>query len=362
MTCKEIEILLPALLEGELSDDESRRVRDHLVKCPSCSKALENLKASGEIVRNLEEVEPPPWLKTRVMARVREEAGQKESIFRKLFYPLHIKIPIQALATALIAVAAWNVYKTGEPEFRQIAPPPAAVQEVPRTQAPSEPVKTQEPAPVQPALKKEFGERAGIREKKARAPSPAQVEDQKMRQEPTVREEAKADFAKPAESMNAARPAAAPPKDEEALRGAGAMRQPEMDRAAQAPARDQRQKALKAPVGAMAKESGKQEAPSAASPMLSATAPAQPLLTMILHSRHPGAAAGDVEDLLKKHGGQAVRRQTLEGRETLSATIQSDKLEAFREKLKGLGKIEEKPSASPLPAGALSIRIDILPE
>jgi hypothetical protein len=361
MTCKEIEILLPALLEGELSDDESKRVRDHLVKCPSCSKALEDLKASGEMVGNLEEVEPPPWLKTRVMARVREETGQKESIFRKLFYPLHVKIPIQALATALIAVVAWNVYKTGEPEFRQIAPPPAAVQEAPRPQTPSEPLKTSEPA-VQPALKKESGERAGIREKKALAPSPAQVEDQKMRQEPIGREEAKADSAKPAESMNAARPGAAPPKDEEALRGAGAMRQPEMDRAAQAPARDQKQKAMKAPVGAMAKEAGKQEAPYAASPMLSAATPAQPVLTMILHSRHSGEAAGDVEDLLKKLGGQVVRRQTVGGRETLSATIQSDKLEAFREKLKGLGKIEEKPPASPLPEGALSIRIDILPE
>ncbi len=171
MTCKEIEILLPALLEGELSADESKRVRDHLMRCPSCSKALEDLKASGEMVRNLEEVEPPSWLKTRVMARVREEAGQKESILRKLFYPLHIKIPIQALATVLIAVVAWNVYKTGEPEFRQIAAPPA-VQEVPHAQAPSEPVKTTEPEPAPPALKKEAGERAGVREKKALAPSP----------------------------------------------------------------------------------------------------------------------------------------------------------------------------------------------
>jgi hypothetical protein len=360
MTCKEIEILLSALLEGELSADESKRVRDHLMRCPSCRKALEDLKASGEMVRNLKEVEPPSWLKTRVMARVREEAGQKESLLRKLFYPLHIKIPIQALATVLIAVVAWNVYKTGEPEFRQITPPPAAVQEAPRTPAPSEPVKTPEPAPAPPALKKEAGERAGIREKKALAPSP--TENQLIRQEPAVQEAAKADAVNTAEPIKAARSASTSVKDEEGLKGAGAMRQPEMDRAVQAPARDQKQKAMKAPVGTLAKEAGKQEAPSAASPRLSAAPPAQPVLNMILRVRDPAAAAGETADLLKKFGGQVVKRQTIEGRETLSATIQSEKFEAFREKLKSLGKIQEKPIVPSLPSGELSISIEILPE
>ena len=360
MTCKEIEILLPALIEGEISAEESKRIRNHLMRCHSCSKALEDLKASGEMVRNLEEVEPPSWLKTRVMARVREEAGQKESILRKLFYPLHVKIPIQALATVLIAVVAWNVYKTGEPEFRQIAAPPAAVQEAPRPQAPSEPVKTPEEALAPPALKKEAGERAGIREKKALAPSPS--ENQLIRQEPAVQDAAKADAVNTAEPTKTARSAAAAVKDEEGLKGAGTMRQPEMDRAVQAPARDQKQKAMKAPVGAVAEEAGKLEAPSAASPRLSAAPPAQPVLNMILRVRDPASAAGETTDLLKKFGGQVFKRQTVEGRETLSATIQSEKLEAFREKLKSLGKIQETRNVPSLPAGELSIRIEILPE
>jgi hypothetical protein len=362
MTCKEIEILLPALFEGVLSTDEAKRVRDHLTGCPSCSKALEDLKASGEMVRNLEEVEPPPWLKTRVMARVREEAGPKESIFRKLFYPLHIKIPIQALATALIAVVAWNVYKTGEPEFRQIAPPPAAVQEAPQTRAPSAPVKAPETAPMPPFMKKEAGEPAGLREKKAPAPSDSNVEDRAMRHQPNVREEAKTDAVKLAEPAKAARPATSSLKDEDVLKGAGAMGQAEMDRAMQAPAGDQKQKAMKAPVGSVAKEAGKREASPGASPMLSATPPAQPVLNMILRASDPGAASAEATDILKRLGGQVVRRQTVEGRETLSATIPSEKLEAFREKLRGLGKIQEKQTASSLPTGELSIRIEILPE
>jgi hypothetical protein len=361
MTCKEIEILLPALLEGVLPTDESKRVRDHLTGCPSCSKALEDLEASGEMVRNLEEVEPPPWLKTRVMARVREEAGQKESILRKLFYPLHIKIPIEALATVLVAVVAWNVYKTGEPEFRQIAPPPA-VQEVPHAKVPSAPMKAPESAPMPPAMKKEAGERSELREKKAPAPSASNIEDRPMRRQLTVREEAKTDAVKPAEPVKAARPATSLLKDEEVLKGTGAMGQAEMDRAMQAPAGDQKRKAMKAPVGSFAKEAEKREAAPAASPVLSATQPAQPVLNMILRARDPGAAAAEATDLLKRLGGHAVKRQFLEGRETLSATIQSERLEAFREKLRGLGKIQEKQTVSSLPAGELSIRIEILPE
>jgi hypothetical protein len=327
-----------------------------MASCASCRQALADLRQTDERVKSLEEVEPPPWLKTRVMARVREEAGQKEGLFRKLFYPLHIKVPIQALATVLIAVVAWNVYKTGEPEFRQIATPPAAVQDAPQVQA------TPEPAHMKPTVKKEAGERAEVREKKILAPSPSQVEDQKMRQESTVREEAKADSAKPAELMKAAKPAAAPPKDEEDLRGAGAIRQPEMDRAAQLPAQDQKQKAMKAPMDAVAKEAGKQETQNAASPMMSVAVSPHPEMEMTLRARDPAAVADKAETILKQVSAQAVERQAHEGRVILTARIKTERLEALREKMKSLGPVQESVHVAPRPGGFLTVRIEIRPE
>ena len=80
MTCKEIEDLLPGMIDGALPETEKKRIEAHLETCASCRKALADLRTSDERVKSLEEVEPPPWLKTRVMARVREEAGQKEGI------------------------------------------------------------------------------------------------------------------------------------------------------------------------------------------------------------------------------------------------------------------------------------------
>jgi hypothetical protein len=79
------------------------------------------------------------------MSRVREEAKQKQGILWRLFYPLHIKVPIQVLATLLVAVLAFHVYRQGEPETKYMAQLPLPLTELgrgpvtatsPRTSAP----------------------------------------------------------------------------------------------------------------------------------------------------------------------------------------------------------------------------------
>jgi len=347
MTCKEIEDLLPGMIDGALPETEKKRIEAHLETCASCRKAFADLRMSDERVKSLEEVEPPPWLKTRVMARVREEAGQKEGFLKKFFYPLHIKVPIQALATVLIAVVAWNVYKTGDTEFRQMAPPLTTVREVPQVLAP--------PGPAAGPAKRD--ESPAAREKKAFAPPPAPGQEPAPQRAATVREETTADAGKPLERLGAAKRAAEPPKDEDARRGTGAARSEEADRVL-----DQKQKAMKAPVGAVAKEAGKQEAQPAASPMLSAAVPSRPDLEITLPARDPRATANEVETILKQVSAQAVERQAREGRVILTARIKTERLEALREKLKSLGPVQESVHAAPRPGGSLTIRIEIRPD
>jgi anti-sigma factor RsiW len=347
MTCKEIEDQLPGMIDGALPETEKKRIEAHLETCASCRKAFADLRMSDERVKSLEEVEPPPWLKTRVMARVREEAEQKEGFLRKFFYPLHIKVPIQALATVLIAVVAWNVYKTGEPEFRQMAPPLTTVREVPQVQAP----------PVPAAGKAKRDESPAAREKKAFAPPPAPGQEAAPQRAATVREETTADAEKPLERLGAAKRAAEPPKYEDARRGTGAARSGEADRAL-----DQKQKAMKAPVGAVAKEAGKQEAPPAAGPMLSAAVPPRPDLEITLRARDPASAAAEAETLLTQLSAKTVDRQTREGRVILTARIKTERLEALRERLKSLGLVQESVHVAPRPGGSLTIRIEIRPD
>jgi hypothetical protein len=135
-----------------------------------------------------------------------------------------------------------------------------------------------------------------------------------------------------------------------------------MDRAAQVPARDQKQKAMKAPVGAVAKETEKQETRPAAAAKLSAAASPRPDLEVTLRARDPGAAAAEAETIFKQIGAQAVERQTREGRVILTARIMTDRLEALREKLKSLGPVQESVHVAPHPGGALTVRIEIRPE
>lgn len=153
MTCNEIENLLPAYREDLLSPEERKTIAGHLASCPRCGRALADLKKAEALVRGLPEVEPPPFLEQRIMSRIRQETGNKQGILRKLFYPLHLKIPIQALATLLVAVLAFYLYQGGDPETNQMAPLPVSLTDPGKKGVAVEAPKTL-PAPAGAAQKK----------------------------------------------------------------------------------------------------------------------------------------------------------------------------------------------------------------
>ncbi len=118
MECAEIRNKLSAHIEGEVSPEEKSQIDEHLRSCMKCSEALADLKKTVEYVHNLEEVEPPPWLTQKVMARVKAGTETRKGFFQKLFYPLHVKLPIQAVATIAIAVITVYIIKTLQPEIK----------------------------------------------------------------------------------------------------------------------------------------------------------------------------------------------------------------------------------------------------
>lgn len=117
MGCNSIKEKLSAYIENQLSSEEKKQVQEHIKSCEKCALSLEELKKTIEYTKGLEELEPPPWLTQKVMARVREGPAQK-GILRKLFYPLHIKVPVEVIATLAIAVTAFYVFKAVQPEMK----------------------------------------------------------------------------------------------------------------------------------------------------------------------------------------------------------------------------------------------------
>lgn len=101
MECRRIEELLSSYLDKNLSGEEMARVEGHLRTCSRCPQELERLKRTVYLVSSLEEVEPPPGFLGSVRSRIEPELAWKRWV-RKAIFPIHIKIPLEALAAIFI--------------------------------------------------------------------------------------------------------------------------------------------------------------------------------------------------------------------------------------------------------------------
>lgn len=111
MDCPRIKEMLSGYLDGALGPADNKVVEEHLASCAQCSVQLEDLRRTIAGLRGLDDVDPPAWFTQRVMARIREERP-RGSLLRRLFFPLHVKVPLQTAATVLIAVATIYIFRT----------------------------------------------------------------------------------------------------------------------------------------------------------------------------------------------------------------------------------------------------------
>jgi len=75
MTHLEVENLVSEYLEGLLASDRERQISKHLVDCASCRELVEDVRRAIELCRSTEDLEPSPWLVSRILlATVGERA------------------------------------------------------------------------------------------------------------------------------------------------------------------------------------------------------------------------------------------------------------------------------------------------
>jgi hypothetical protein len=299
MECGDIQEKLSAYMEGIISSEEKVLIDEHLKACGKCNGALTDLKKTLEHVQDLEEVEPPPWLTGKVMARLRSEGVPKRGIFQRLFYPIHIKLPIEALATILIAVATIYVFKTIQPEMEPAkAPPPQItsrmlVQEKEKTPALDE----GEPLPAKP--REEFM-RAEEREISPRKPLEAPKAPGKL---------AKRDKVAPS---------------------AGAIGKREYKRKALSPE-------LRAALVERKREG----------------------VSLTIDVKDIETAERTIEKAFVQLGGNIIRKESVERRKIIVAELEAKKLRDLFEKLKVLGEVKEKELILDAREGDIEIRIEV---
>ncbi len=115
MNCEETQPLLSAYLDGQVDETQRRTVEAHLSTCAHCRADAAALRQTIASIGSLSSVEPPPGFSQRVMAQVREEARERPSFWRSLFFPLWAKVPLQAATVLLIGGLAVYLYQASKP-------------------------------------------------------------------------------------------------------------------------------------------------------------------------------------------------------------------------------------------------------
>ncbi len=128
MRCEEIQERLSAYLDRELEPAERQALEDHLRECAGCRQELALLRQTVSTLQSLEEMEVSPQLTAAIQAGVSARGRSRwQDLASRLFFPIHIKVPLEAMALVLITLGVVYLYRSA-PELAQ-APQPQAVTE-----------------------------------------------------------------------------------------------------------------------------------------------------------------------------------------------------------------------------------------
>lgn len=373
MECHDIRKKLSAYLEGMVSPEDQELIDRHLASCRGCRTALYELNRTGEMLKNLKVVESPPWMTQKIIARVREEAESRRGFIQKLFYPLHIKVPLEAFATVLIAVIAVYVFKAVEPEMEGLQAPSSREPVIARQEAPypanAPAAETQAPREKAVAQKRPVrteGKNLGVAQKETN--KRAQVDEEtgvgKLKEAPPTAGEIKT---LPAPASAPVSPSTAPEKEGAVPPPAGAPRMGQSRKAERAPSPPEaaRVASIKEDKTALAEGTARERKEKKAQPMvpslrMAAKSKAE-VMAFLVRVRDVRVAGGEVVSLLQQLGASKIDRVARESQEIVTAEVKTEKRKELSERLKLLGEVEEKDARLGSVEKDTTLRIEIVP-
>lgn len=324
MKCDLVQKMLPAFLEGVLSKTENALVENHMSSCDACRAAFEEYRYTRQLIGRLEEVEPPPGFAQKVMARVEEEERKRGGILRKLFYPLYIKVPLQAVAVVAVAVLAIQAYRAVEPPKQ--TDPQTAITAAPQPKEDSgkkedrrdEPARPAKMAPAIPVQEARIGEGAAKDTPASPPPAPGPPAETRLRKKESA-----------PLSETPAGPVAAREAEKTEASAAGKKAEMEMKAAAPAPSREAASLQRIAPIG------------------------------VTLQTEDPASAGEKVQSLLRESGGSRIEVNRLGENQIVTAEMDPEKLPLLLDLLRSLGQMSDPPRSAKPAAPLVSIRIEI---
>jgi hypothetical protein len=108
MECSRVNKLFSEYLDGTLEERTRRMLEEHLAACGGCAEDLRTLRSCVAALGSLDKVKAPADFLEKVHARIEldERASWLGRFKEKLFFPLHVKVPLEmaGLAVAVLLV------------------------------------------------------------------------------------------------------------------------------------------------------------------------------------------------------------------------------------------------------------------
>jgi hypothetical protein len=320
--CKNIQEKLSAYIEEIISSEEKGLIDKHLESCQRCKEYLINLRKTIEYVHNLEEVEPPSWLTQKIMAKVRAEVKPKKGIIQKLFYPLYIKLPIEAVATVAIAIAAMYIFKTIQPEIKLAKSPTKSDLVITREELPKQSQQLTPDSAIPktgialPPSRKDKKEALG---KETLPEVPRPIDKQRIVKEMEM-------------PAGMAEKHIEPGKEERIVQ----------ERYKALDMREKKETRAFAPESAGLLKVKKQT------------------INIIVYVEDISIARDELEKTIKALGGDVLKTESFEDKDVLTAQLNPQKIEDFNKKIQLIGKVKKKESASEAMEDKVEIKIEIV--
>lgn len=119
MTCDEARAAFSDLYDGALSGAPLAALDRHLEGCPACRLEWTAFREAIEAVKALGSAEPSAGFAARVIQQVAAPPWWRRAV-QTIFFPIRVKVPIQALALVVVAFTAVMVFQRS-PELKREA-------------------------------------------------------------------------------------------------------------------------------------------------------------------------------------------------------------------------------------------------
>ncbi len=362
--CQDFVKRLPAYQEGLVSGQDKKDLEDHLRSCATCRLAFRDLNRTKDLLGRLQEVEPPPWFTQKVMARVREEAEGKRGFLRKLFYPLHIKIPLEAAASILVVVLAVYVFKATEPEMPLLRAPSESVSPLPQDfshQEKGKGVASVPAAPIAPITPQNLETKTATGGRLEKEQDPHQLSGSGALRDNKMEEK------RPLAARSPEQPATEIPKElfankmEEPGPPVAPLKKMESSESKPAPAPKaaMKEKDREKPGDLESREAKGKSASDRSTVGQTAVYKSAPI-GITLQVRDVREAAKKALDLLQQAGARNVQTETTQAVEIITAEAASQSIPNLLDQLNTLGKVQRRSPLPITPEEPVWVRIEII--